>query len=332
MKAFVTGATGFLGIHLVQLLCQEGWEVFAFHRQNSDLSELKKLRGITYLVGDVTDKESVANAMPEAIDAVFHAAGSVGFLEPKKEKLQYHVNELGTRNVVEVALAKRARRFVYTSTILTYEFTSGRRITEASPPNTSSAYAYAHSKYLAECEVEQGVRRGLDAVFIHPSAIFGAYDKSTWSKMFREIQRGLRVPFAPPGEASVCHMRKVAEAHLRAFERGRTGEHYVLGGVDVDYLELSRSIARILKRPGPFFVLPGPLFRLIGRCEYRVSTLLGREPMLTPPMADILCEKIVCDSSKAVSELNYAPSSLQTMLQDCYDWMVSADMLPAKAA
>lgn len=330
MKAFVTGPTGFLGVHLLQELARDGWEIYAFHRVGSDLTELKRLPGVRFVVGDVRDKVSLEQGMPSDIDAVFHAAGSVGFLKPEEERDQYDINELGTRNVVEVAVAKQAKRFVYTSTILTFDFSNGKRITETSAPNTSSKYAYIHSKYLAELEVEKGVERGLDAVFLHPSAIFGAYDKATWSKMFREIQRGLRVPAAPPGAASICHMRKVAEAHVSAFHNGRRGAHYCLGGVDATHFQVAKAIAEILDRPGPLVILPSWLFRLAGRIEYRFSRLIGAEPMLTPPMADILCETVVCDSTRAIQELGYTPSTLATMLMDCYQWMVATKLLPAR--
>ena len=200
MKAFVTGATGFLGIHLLQELARGDWHIIAFHRPSSDLSELQHISGVEYVVGDVRDVKSLQRGMPEGVDAVFHAAGSVGFLRPEEEKHQYEVNEVGARNVVSVALARSARRFIYTSTVLTYDFSSGKRITERSPPNSSSKYPYIHSKYLAELEVEKGINNGLDAVFIHPSAIFGAYDKSTWSKAFLAIERG-----SENGGGKVCH-------------------------------------------------------------------------------------------------------------------------------
>jgi dihydroflavonol-4-reductase len=328
MKAFVTGSTGFLGTHLLQELAAGHWDIWAFHRATSDLSALHAGAGLNSCVGDVRDRESVRRAMPEGVDAVFHAAGSVGFLRPEDEKEQYEVNVRGTRHVVEAALEKKVGRFIYTSTVLTYDFRDGTRLTEAAPANTASRSAYIHSKYLAEREVEQAARAGLDVVFLHPSAILGAHDKSTWSKIFREVHRGLRIPAAPPGAASFCHMRKVAQAHVNAFHRGRKGEHYLLGGADATMKEVATKVAEILGRPGPWGTLPGFLFRLLGRLEYGLSTYLGKEPMVTPALADILCEKVLCDSSKAIAELGYEPSSLDTMLMDCYQWLVEANLLP----
>src|SRR5437764_9284814 len=154
MKAFVTGPTGFLGINLLQQLAKEGWDIVAFHRPTSDLAEVKKIAGVEYAVGDVRDLDSVLRGLPIGVDAIFHTAGSVGFLLPEEEKSQYEINELGTRNLVTAALVRTARRFIYTSTVLTYDFSGGQRITEQSPPNTNQHYPYIHSKYLAEREVE----------------------------------------------------------------------------------------------------------------------------------------------------------------------------------
>ena len=330
MRAFVTGSTGFLGIHLLQELSREGWEVVAFHRPTSDLSDLRGLPGVTFAVGDVRDDDSVLRAMPEGVDAVFHAAASVGFLRPGDERQQYEINVAGTRHVAAAALGKRARRFIHTSSVLTYDFDDGGRVTEGSPATKRTGCAYIHSKHLADLETERAVRQGLDAVFVHPSAIFGAYDKATWSKMFREIHRGLHIPAAPPGAASVCHMRKVAQAHLGAFHRGRRGEHYILGGPDVSIKDIALEIARILHRPGPRFVVPGWLFRVFGRIEYRISSLLGVEPMVTPSLADILCDTVLCSSDKAIRELGYEPSSLREMLLDCHQWMLATGLLPGR--
>lgn len=267
MRAFVTGPTGFLGTTLMHELAGKGWDLVAFHRPTSDLSDLRGIPRLSYAVGDVTDKESLRSGMPRGVDAVFHTAGSVGFLKPEDEKEQYDINELGTRNVVETALEKSVGRLIYASTVLTYDFSGGKRVTETSGANTDPRLAYIHSKYLGELEVEKAVRNGLDAVLLHPAAVFGAYDKATWSKMFREISRGLRVPLAPPGAATLCHMRKVAEAHVSAFHRGRKGEHYLLGGTDATWMEIATKIAEILGRPAPLAVVPAPLFRVLGRIE-----------------------------------------------------------------
>ncbi len=329
MKAFVTGATGLVGTHIVHQLEREGWDIVALHRASSDISELKKCRRVRCAVGDVTDPDSLRRAMPEGVDAVFHAAGSVGNLPRSREGLRYEINQAGTRNVVTVCREKKAGRLLYTSTILSYDFRDGRRVTEDAAPNDWCRDPYIHSKRLGDVEVEKGIEAGLDAVFLHPTVIFGAYDKEAWSKMFLEIQRGLPLPFAPPGGASVCHAAKVGEGHVAAFHRGGRGRHYILSGPDATWLHVAQTIGRILRRPGPKMRLPTPLFKAYGRTEYLVSSLLKREPMLSPHSIYLLSISVYSDSSRAERDLGYRSSSLETMLRDCHQWMVATGRLPA---
>lgn len=327
MKAFITGATGFIGTHIIEELDKDGWEIRALHRSSSNLSELKKCRHVEFALGDITDIESLRRAIPEGIDAVYHVAGSVAHLPHSQENSRYGINQDGTRNLIDVCLEKKVKRFIYTSTVVTYDFHQPGKITENFPKNNWCKDAYVHSKKLAEDEVDKGLEKGLDIVYLHPSAVFGAYDKSTWSKMFLEIERGLPLPFAPPGGGSVCHARKVARAHVEAYYKGRRGAHYILGGPDVSWLLVTQEIAKILKKRGPIAALPEFLFRAYGMLEFWISTIIHREPTLTPHTIDILCEHVYSDSSAAIKELNYQPSSLQEMLQDCYKWMVSVGML-----
>lgn len=327
MKAFVTGATGFLGTHLIQELDREGFDIIALHRPNSDVSELKKCRKMTLAPGDVTDADSLVAAMPKNVDFVFHVAGSVAHLPHAKEGSRYDVNQLGTRNVVDACLARTPGRLVHTSTVLTYDFHACRPLTEDAPKNLWITDAYARSKRLADEEVEIGARAGIDSVYLHPSAMFGAYDKATWSKMFLEVARGLPLPIAPPGGGSVCHARPVATAHVKAALKGQRDRHYILGGPDVSWFEVLNKIASLLNKRGAWFKLPTPLFKAYGWSEFTLAEMLGREPILTPHSITMLSEEVFSDSSRAIQELDYQPSTLEEMLTDCYQWMADTGRL-----
>jgi nucleoside-diphosphate-sugar epimerase len=328
MRAFVTGATGFLGTNLIQELDKEGWEIIAIHRESSDLRELNKCKNVKLYLGDILDIESLRRAIPEGVDAVFHVAGSVGHLPHSQEGSRYGINQVGTRNVVDVCLEKKVKRFIYTSTVLTYDFHAQQPLTESAPRNMWTRDAYMRSKRLADEEVDKGLAAGLDVVYMHPSGVFGAYDKATWSKMFLEVKRGLILPVTPRGYLSVCHARKVVQAHVVAFHRAVTGRHYLLGGPEASVLEILQEIATLIGKPGPIMEIPKPLFKLFGWTEFLLSTyVLRREPMLTPHTINILTETIFSDSSLAIKELDYDPSSLRTMLEDCHRWMVSEGML-----
>jgi nucleoside-diphosphate-sugar epimerase len=197
MKAFVTGATGFLGTHIVENLVNEGWELIILKREASDLTAFKNFKNIQYVDGDITDIESLRRGIPEKIDAVFHIAGSVAHLPHHLENSRYEINVKGTRNMVDVCLEKNIGRFIYTSTVLVYDFRSAKKFDESTPLNEWFKDPYVNSKKLAEEEVVKGIKNGLDAVIMQPSAVFGSFDKATWSKMFLEIEKGLPLPFAP---------------------------------------------------------------------------------------------------------------------------------------
>lgn len=321
MKAFITGGTGFLGTHLIQELDAAGCEIIALHRPKSDLTELKKCKKVSFVLGDVTDIESLRRGMPETVDAVFHCAGSVGNLPHSQENSRYIVNQTGTRNVVDVCKEKKVGRIIYTTTVLTYDYRACQPLTDQAPRNLWSNDAYIKSKRLADEEMDKGLAAGLDIVYMHPSALFGSYDKDTWSKMFREVKRGLPTPFAPPLTFSASHARPVAKAHVSAFKNGKRGGHYLLGGPDVSMLEVLQEVAKLLNTKGPTISIPGFLFKIYGWSEFLISSMIGREPMLTPHTIHIFCEKVHCDSSKAIADLGYASTTLSEMLLDCYQWM-----------
>src|SRR5208282_2668921 len=119
-RAFVTGATGFLGLNIIAELTNQGWDVIALHRSNSDLTYLRHFP-VHLVVGAVEDVASLERAMPESVDAVFHLAADVS-LWARNNARQTLTNVEGTRCVVEVALKRGVKRFVHTSSSTIYGF------------------------------------------------------------------------------------------------------------------------------------------------------------------------------------------------------------------
>ncbi len=129
--AFVTGATGFLGVNLVALLREEGWRVVAIHRPASRLTELRDL-GVELVPGAVDDAASLERALPEGADAVFHVAGNTSVWS-RNDAAQTRDNVEGTRNVAAAALARGARILVHTSSVVVYGL-GDLRADEETPP------------------------------------------------------------------------------------------------------------------------------------------------------------------------------------------------------
>lgn len=323
--AFVTGATGFVGLNLVEELLAQGWRVIALHRADSDLKYLRRLPAAR-AVGDITHAPSVRRAMPQGVDAVFHVAGDTS-LWSGNNAAQDRANVDGTRNVVGAALEKRARRFVHTSSISAYGLQRGRIDERAAQLGRVSPVNYQRSKYLAEEAVRAGLARGLDTVILNPGGIIGRYDTRNYARIVALVAAGT-LPGVPPGALSFCHAREVARAHVAAAERGRMGENYILGGIDASFLELVREICAALGRPAPRRATPAWVLRTAAAMGALRSRLNGRPPALTPEAARMVSRNVSCDSSKAVRELGFRAVPLAEMVGDCVRWMAAEGLLP----
>ena len=323
--AFVTGATGFVGLNLVEALLAADWRVVALHRANADRSGLDRFPSVQRVVGDITDVRSLQGLIPRGVDCVFHAAGNTS-LWSRSQAEQLKVNVRGTRNVVRAALEAGAARFVHASSIVAYGLHAGT-VTEDTPTRGSnSSIAYVRSKALAEREVRKGVAAGLRAVTVNPSNIVGAYDTHNWSRLFRLVQQR-RLPAIAPGGGSFCHAREVARAMIAAAERGRVGENYLLGGAQTTYLGFAREVASVLGLRRRMVRAHPAVLDAYARVEEWVAPLFGREPDVTRDAVALLSQNLYCSSAKAQRELGYRPQPLNTMLMECRDWMRERGLL-----
>jgi nucleoside-diphosphate-sugar epimerase len=324
--AFVTGATGFLGLNLVRVLAEVGWEVVALHRPQSDLKYLQRFP-VRRAVAAIEDPAALEQAMPAGVEVVFHTAADVSYWSGHRVR-QTRTNVDGTHNLVELALRRGVQKFVHTSSTGIYGLAL-QPVDETAPHlGRGSWFNYQHTKVLAEDAVRAGIARGLDAVFLNPANIVGPYDLHNWSRLIRLAAEG-RLWRVPPGGGSFCHVAEVARAHLAAAQRGRTGENYILAGADATYAELVGALAEIMQRKLSTRTVPRRLFRRLGQIMNLVSRFTGREPFVTPEGAAYLSANLICRDAKAVRELGYRAVPLRTMLEDCYRWMLEEGLLPA---
>ena len=324
--AFVTGGTGFLGINLIDALLAQGWRVTALHRPTSDLAQLSR-RKVTLVPGDISVASTLASAIPQKPDAVFHVAASLNQWSHHNE-LQHITNVEGTANVVRAALEAGAKRFIHTSSISVYGLQPGRITESAEKLGRISWINYQRTKYLAEEQVRAGLGRGLDAVILNPCNIIGAHDATGWARIIRLIDEG-KLPGAPPGAASFCDVGEVARAHIAAVDRGRRGENYLLGGVDTSYLEMIGVIGRLLGRDVPTRPKPAWLLHLAARIGGFASAFTGKQPRITREMAGLVTRNLFADCSKAEAELGYASVPLERMLANSIDWLKSEGLIEA---
>lgn len=323
-SAFVTGAGDFVGLNLITELREQGWDVLAFCAEDGRTDVLDQME-VSYLTGDVSSLKALRSAMPEAVDAVFHAVHNVS-LWSREAEAQTRANVHGTRAAVRVALEKSVGRFIHTSSVAAYGLHPGT-VTENTPSKASSSTInFVRSKGQAEVEVRKGIRRGLDAVIINPSNIIGPYDFHGWSRLFQLVDKG-RMPIMATGGGSFCHARQLARAQIAAYEHGKTGANYLLGGADATYVNLLSEIAtlmqrRVLPRAVPKTVLSG-----VALANEQMAGVLRRRPAITRETVELLSSHMYCKSAKAQEELGYQPVPLREMLEDCREWLRAEGMI-----
>ncbi len=316
--AFVTGATGFLGRHLIAELRAAGWRVVALHRPGADISALQQ-PGVEWVGADLGAWRDLRDAIPAQTDAVFHAAYNTSLWSGDAEE-QTRLNVFGTRNMVRAAVDKRVRRFVHTSSIVAYGLHSGT-ITENTPSRASRCRInLVRSMAHAEREARRGLRHGLQVVILNPANMLGPQDQTGWGRIVQLVQQR-RIVGAPPGGGSFCHVRAVAQAHVRAATQGHSAHNYLLGGVDLSYVGLLKLIGEALGCATLSRPLPTGLLRGYARAQELLFPLLRRKPYVTRDMIELLSAHTYCRSRKAMAELKYQPAPLADMIRDCVGWL-----------
>lgn len=326
LTAFVTGATGFVGSNLVRELHKQGWETTVLVRHTSSLQDIEDLPA-EIRTGDIVDAASVRDAIPGNVDAVFHVAASTNVWSGNNDE-QDRINIGGTRDVIEAAVGAGAGRFILTSSFATWGFQEAV-ITEHGPQSRDSDWInYVRTKRIAERLVKEEIAKGrLDAVILNPAHILGPGDRHNWSRMFQMLARE-SLPGVPPGGGPFADVREVAKAHIAAFHKGERGEHYLLGGEEVEFRELIRIAAEILGKKAPGRPTPAWLLRTIAHLKALASSITGRPPDLTPESAVMICHHSRCDSTRARTVLGYRFTPIRTLVRDTIDWLRGAGLLP----
>jgi nucleoside-diphosphate-sugar epimerase len=325
LSAFVTGATGFVGMNLARELAGNGWHVTALVRGTSSLEDIEDL-GIELRYGDIIDAGSVMDAMPLKVDCVFHVAASTSIWS-RNNGLQTRVNVDGTRNVMDAALTKGAGRMVHTSSFVVWGFPENL-LTEESPRLDNGDWInYIRTKRQAESLVIDAIdNRGLDAVIVNPAHVLGPGDRRNWSRVIRLVNEG-KLPGVPPGGGAFSDVREVAKAHIEAFHRGRSGHNYILGGEDTLFVDVVRMTGELLGKKVPKRASPAWLLKAVARLYVLKAALDGNEPDLTPEGAALVTRHIRCDSSKAQRELGYRFTPTRQLVEDTCAWMRGKGML-----
>jgi len=321
MRAFVTGATGFIGGNLVRALLADGHQVRALVRQASDQSNIAGLP-VEVITGDLKN----TNRLKEQVmgcAVVFHVAALYSLWSKDRDEI-YRTNVAGTENLLTASLNVRVNRFIHTSSVAAIGLAPpNEQATEQSQTTLNKLVSdYKKSKFLAEKAVLAAAQKGLDVVILNPSTPIGAYDLKptpTGEIILRFIEG--RMPAYVHTGLNLIDVEDVARGHILAWRSGRTGERYILGNRNLTLLEMLHMLSRITSKPAPRFALPHfiPL-ALAYLDEMILARYLGKTPRLSFASVQMSRNTMYYDSSKAILELGLPQSPIEKALERSVKW------------
>lgn len=318
LKALVTGATGFVGSHVVRTLIDSGHTVRALHRASS---RLDALAGLEYesALGDVTDLDAL-RAASASCDWVFHVAAVADYWRADHAHM-LDVNVEGTRRVLQAARENGVRRVVFTSSAAAVGFIKDRPANENDPFNLSpDAFPYGYSKALAERVVQEAVQAGQEVVTVNPVVVLGPGDLNIISGDFvLKIKRLQWTIPVPPGGVAVIDVRDVARMHLAAATQGRVGERYILGTANNKYAEWFRMVAEVVGASRPRIPTPAPLLPPLAAL-FDALRSVGIKLPIDGDQTRLGARNIYFDFSKGWAELGKPQIDMRQSLADTYRW------------
>src|SRR5215813_11299644 len=256
MKAFVTGATGFVGSHVAQLLSAQGADLRLLVRSTSRMENIADLKA-ERVVGDLRDPNSLKKAM-QGCEFVFHIAADYR-LWVRDPKEMYRCNVEGTRAIISAAQETGVRRVIYTSSVATIGFTTAGHIAdETSPVKLEDMVGhYKRSKFLAEEAALEAGRNGANVVVVNPTTPVGEQDlkPTPTGRIIVDFLKRKFPAYVDTG-LNLVDVKEVARGHLLAMEKARPGERYILGGENLTLKQILDKLAALTGLPSPTTKVP----------------------------------------------------------------------------
>ncbi len=322
-KALVLGATGHIGAHLVRALLAEGHPVRAGYRNERFLTVLEGLPVERFQVDleNLEQPQELSRAL-EGCEWVFHAAGYYPLPgESRAQALAKGVET--TRQVLEALRQARPARIVFTSSAATIRWVAGRSANESdeeSWPPVGWRSTYSMVKIAMEKLVLRAAQEGLPVVTVNPSLCIGEYDAHLLSARAVLAFLKYRTPRIPNASFNVVYTGDVGLGHVRAAQKGRVGERYLLAGQNISLKEFAALVAREAGVPPPRWHIPYALALASGFLVQSFARITRREPLFTLEEVRRIRRGYLLDGSKARRELALPVTPVEEAIRRALAW------------
>ncbi|MBN1157864.1 MAG: NAD-dependent epimerase/dehydratase family protein [Bacteroidales bacterium] len=310
----VTGATGFIGAHVLYRLVRMNRPVMALYRNPEKISQVKKIFGylddnsveleekINWIRGDVLDYQFLTEAF-EDVTCVYHVAGQVSVLRSGRSDMD-QVNVRGTENVVNACLEQGVGRLCHVSSIAALGESSNGQITDESvlwQPGPSAS-SYAVTKYKAEMEVWRGIQEGLQAVIVNPSLVIGpGVWLSAGAPLFLRVYKGLG--FYPNGSCGYVDVRDVAGFMIKLTDLNISGERFILNSENLTHRDFINLVAEAMHKKKPRIPVSSVIAETACIAEKIRSMITGAPRVITKTALEIANARMAYSNRKIIDLL-----------------------------
>ena len=325
IRVLITGATGMLGNNVLRKCLSRGIQAEVLVRTTSDrraLNGISNHSGEPLVIhdGDITDLESIRKAA-HGCTHIVHAAGDVHIGWQGLDK-QRRINVTGSSNVARVAFENQ-QRLVHVSTVNALGLTGNE-----TPANEETPYGklnipstYVVSKREADIEVGKWISKGLNAVTVHPGFMLGPFDwKLSSGKMLVGLTRNYPL-LSPRGGCSLCDARDVSAGIISALTAGNSGEHFILAGHNLSYLELWRAISDVTGAVRPLWRMDRVTMLTTALIGDIASKFTGKEGDVNSAVVRMSAQYHYYSSYKATRILGYQFREINTIIADAWNWL-----------
>lgn len=322
MKTIITGATGLLGSNLAIELLRQGHEVNAVCRSASKKDHLDNFN-INWFEASLEDTDTLA-CIFEGADVVFHCAAMLSVRKIMNDEIT-RINVTGTENIIRAVKMAGVPRLVHVSSIIVCGISEdGEPVDELHECNLDKFGfndSYTTTKRMSHEKVLDAVGKGLDAVIVCPGYMIGPYDsKPSSGQLLIDIVKK-RLPLIPTGGNSFVDVSDVTRGMISAWEKGISGENYILTGYNLSYEQFINQAAQIACVKPPKRKLSYSTAKKFGRFGDFLELLSGKElPFNSARTRYAYCDALKYSSKKAEQELDYKIGSMESAIRGALKW------------
>jgi farnesol dehydrogenase len=323
VKVFVTGGTGFIGMHLIKQLLDEGCEVHAIYRSESKIAGMKH-DNLIWFKGDILDMDVLKTAMQDC-SQVYHVAAYASAWEEKPGDFRKY-NVQGTINIIETAKEAKVEKIVVTSTAGVFGPSIVKFIDEQSVSPLPHFTGYELSKAESENLIAQYVQKGMNIVIVNPTRVFGPgllSESNSVTILIKKYING-KWRFVPGNGKSIgnyAYVEDVAKGHILAMKNGKAGQKYILGGENLSYNDIFSHLdiltgKRFLKVNIPLLVM-----LLVAHFLLLLNRAIKLKPAFTPAHVRKFNYNWELTVDKAISQLGYQVTPFPQALKKTVEYV-----------